>query len=88
MDWEKIDLPDPKERSPKSGKLSNLDYYKLLVASRIIRKSIMATIQTAILTYLGRNWSDHEDRLKLEAKQRGMTPEQLFEAIAKDEINL
>ena len=88
MDWDKIDLPDPKERSPKSGKLSNLDYYKLLVASRIIRKSVMQTIQTAILTYLNRNWKDHEDRIIMEAKQRGITPEQLFEAIAKDEIDL
>jgi len=88
MDWSKVDLPEPKDRLPKSGKLSNLDYYRLVVGSKIIRKSLMATIQTAVITYLDRNWDKHEDRLKMEATQRGITIEQLFEGLAKDEIQL
>jgi len=88
MDWDKVDLAGVKAASPKTGKLSPLDLAKLIVASKLIRKSVMACIQTAVLVYLQRNWEESERRLSFEAKERGMSSEDLFSALAKGEIDL
>jgi len=88
MDWDKVDLSGVKAANPKTGRLSPLDFAKLTVAGKLIRKSAAACIQTAILTYLQRNWEEHERRLSFEAKERGMSPEDLFSGLAKGEIDL
>jgi hypothetical protein len=88
MDWDKIELPKQREKYPKSGELGLLDYWKLYVSAKLIRKSIMSVIQTAILTYLNRNWQLHEERLNAEAKQLNITPEDLFQKIVNKEIEL
>lgn len=89
MDWEKIDIPpisDPASM-PKSGKLSPLDYWKLFLASVAIRKSIAQVLQTAVLTYLDRNWEKHEERLEIEARHQNMTLEEYIQKLIDDELD-
>ena len=88
MDWSKIDLPDPPNSRPQTGELGRLDYWKLSVASKLIKKSLAATLQTAVLTYLKQNWPDHEARLQIEASNKGLTVEEMFEKIAQGEIEI
>jgi hypothetical protein len=86
MDWTKVQLP--KTKTPKrfqSGELADLDHWKLIVAAKLLRKSVAATIQTAVYTYLQRNWAEHEARLEVEAQTRGMTPEELFMELTNGE---
>ena len=84
MDWTKVILEkSPKSARPKMGELSKLDYAKIKVISRLIKKSIAAIIQTAVLTYLSRNWEEHEKRLIVEANATGKTPEELFVELAE-----
>jgi len=78
MDWESLDLPKAKNSRPRCGDLALYDYWRLHVASKLIKKSLAQTLQTAALTYLGRNWPEHEKRLAIEARQQGKTPEALF----------
>lgn len=87
MDWSKIKVPEPTRgvTRPTSGALSTLDAFKLVVISKLINKSVAAIIQTAILTYLNRNWEDHETRLLVEANRLGLTPEELFNRLAQGE---
>lgn len=85
MDWSKIKLPSPKNPRPQVGELSDLDYWKLVVASKLLRKSIAAMLQTAIYTYLSRNWEEHEKRLQIEANKEGLTPEEMFVKLAGDD---
>lgn len=82
MDWENVKLP--KEKRPKRltcGELADLDHWKLIAASKILRKSVASTTQTAIYTYLGKNWADHEARIKAEALALGISPEEMFERL-------
>lgn len=88
MDWDKVDFPDIKNRAPQSGALSTLDYWKLVIASKILRKSVRGIVQTAIACYLARNWAAHEERLGVEAKRLGIRPEELFERLARDKGEL
>jgi hypothetical protein len=85
MDWNKVTLPSPKNPRPQVGELSDLDYWKLVVASKLIRKSIAAMLQTAVLTYLARNWEEHEKRLTVEANKEGITSEEMFVKIAQED---
>lgn len=85
MDWEKISVPDPKNARPQVGELGSLDYWKLIVATKLIKKSLAATLQTAVYTYLSRNWPEHEKRLVVMANQQGITPEDLFMSMVEEE---
>jgi hypothetical protein len=78
MDWSKVTLLTPKNARPQVGELGTLDYWKLVVASKLVKKSIAAMLQTAVYTYLTHNWEEHERRLQVEAQSQGKTPEQLF----------
>ena len=81
MDWDKIVVPEIKNRTPKTGALSDLDYLKLVASAKILRKSVMGVVQTAILCYLARNWQSHEERIKVEAQRMGIEPEELFQQL-------
>jgi hypothetical protein len=85
MDWSKVTLPSPKNPRPQVGELSDLDYWKLLVASKLVRKSIAAMLQTATYTYLSRNWEEHEKRLTIEANKQGISPEEMFVRLASQD---
>lgn len=85
MDWTKVKLPTPKNSRPQVGELGTLDYWKLVVASKLIKKSLAAILQTAAYTYLSRNWEEHERRLMVEAQSQGKSPEQLFMELIEEE---
>lgn len=85
MDWDKVVVPEIKNRSPRSGQLSDLDYLKLVASAKILRKSLMAVVQTAILCYLARNWDSHEERIRVEAQRLGIEPEELFQRLVDGE---
>ena len=85
MDWTKVNLPTPKNPRPQVGELGDLDYWKLVVASKLVRKSIAAMLQTAVYTYLSRNWEEHEKRLQVEANKEGITPEEMFTKLASQQ---
>ncbi|MBW4523413.1 MAG: hypothetical protein KME16_27555 [Scytolyngbya sp. HA4215-MV1] len=85
MDWSKVDLPAPKNPRPQCGELGDLDYWKMVVASKLIKKSIAAMIQTAVYTYLSRNWEEHEKRLQIEATREGVTPEEMFMKLSSED---
>ena len=86
MDWDKVEISkdqfSERQRKPATGQLATLDYAKLLVISKLIGKPINAIIQTAIYTYLSRNWAEHETRLAVEARSKGLTPEEYFNQLA------
>lgn len=85
MEWCQLKLPDPGSTRIQAGALSRLDYYKLRVITKLIGKSAAAVYQTAILTYLDRNWSKHEERLTVEATSQGISIEELFTKLAEEE---
>ena len=85
MDWESLDLPSPKNSRPRCGELGAYDYWRLHVASKLVKKSLAQTMQTAIHVYLSRSWAEHERRLILEAKQQGISPEDLFMRYLEDD---
>lgn len=85
MDWSKVTISTPRNPRPQVGELGLLDYWKLVVASKLLRKSIAAVLQTAVYTYVGRTWEDHEQRLIVEAQARGITPEELFMALTQED---
>lgn len=78
MDWKSMDLPKPRNPRPQVGELGLYDYWRLVVASKLIKKSIAAILQTAVISYLEHNWEKHETRLTLEANEQGLTPEEMF----------
>ncbi len=85
MDWSKVELPEVKPTRFQCGELSRLDHWKMVVASKLLKKSIASMIQTAVYTYLSRNWEEHEKRLMAEATAQGTTPEEMFQKLIKDD---
>lgn len=78
MDWKSMELPKPRNPRPQVGELSLYDYWRLVVSAKLVKKSIAAILQTAVITYLERNWEKHETRLTLEANEKGISPEEMF----------
>lgn len=85
MDWSKIELPEAKPARFQCGELSRLDHWKVVVASKLVKKSYASTVQTAVYTYLARNWDEHEKRLIVEAAAAGISPEEMFLRLIQDE---
>ena len=83
----KINLPEIKSTKIQIQKLGKLDYAKLLVACALIEKSVSQTGQTAIYTYLSRNWPQHEERLQVEANSRGISLEEAFIELLNESLN-
>ncbi|MEO0986875.1 MAG: hypothetical protein AAFY20_15165 [Cyanobacteria bacterium J06639_14] len=88
MDWSKVKLPKGRTTKIQASELAELDHAKLYVASKLIKKSISAILQTAVYTYLSRNWLAHEERLQAKAAQMGLDPEDLFSKIVNDEVEV
>jgi hypothetical protein len=79
MDWTKVKLPEQKRpKRFQAGELSELDHAKILVISQLLKKSVSSIVQTALYTYINRNWAEHEQRLIAEATRDGVTPEEKF----------
>ncbi|HEY9737567.1 MAG TPA: hypothetical protein V6D06_14835 [Trichocoleus sp.] len=87
-DWSKVTLPKPSrtQARPPVGELSDLDWAKLFVASKLIHKSVASVLQTAVVTYLNRNWGNHLERLHIIANREKISIEEAFEKIAKGEL--
>jgi hypothetical protein len=85
IDWSKVEIARVKDTRIFSGKLSQLDYAKMVVASSILNRSLSANAQSALTAYIRRNWGEHEQALIVEARQRGITPEQLVNEILNGE---
>jgi len=87
MDISKIVLPENlPTKDIKASELAPLDVAKLRVASRLLKKSIGAVVQTAIYTYVRKCWADHEDLLIAEANQQGITPEEMFSRLLEESL--
>ncbi|HEY9695903.1 MAG TPA: hypothetical protein V6D10_01340 [Trichocoleus sp.] len=85
MDWSKVDLPEVKPTRFQCGELSRLDHWKIVVVSKLLKKSNAAMVQTAVYTYLSQHWEEHEKRLIAEAAAQGITAEEMFQKLIKDD---
>lgn len=81
IDWSKVVIPKDKDTRVFSGKLSQLDYAKIVIGSNILNRSLSANAQSALTAYVRRNWVDHEQALIVEARQKGISPEELANQI-------
>ena len=81
IDWSKVEISEVKDTRVFSGKLSQLDYAKMVIASSVLNRSLSANAQSALTAYIRRNWADHEQALIVEARQKGLTPEELVNQI-------
>ena len=86
MDFNKINLPKPKNTRILSGALADLDYYKLKVGCKLQNKSLSTTGQTALYNYIAIAWADDQKRLEFEAARLGITPEELFQRLAVEGV--
>jgi hypothetical protein len=86
MDWNKLNLPDPRNPRPQVGELGTLDYWKLVVVGKLIKKSLAANLQTAVYTYISRTWEEHEKRLIVEANKAGISTEEMFMRLVEEEM--
>lgn len=75
IDFTSIQLPPVKDTRINSGKLSQLDYVKFLLASKIMNRSLSTNAQSALTAYVRRNWADYEQALIVEANQAGISVE-------------
>ena len=89
-DWSKVSIPKPSKTQarPQSGEVSDLDWAKLMVTGELIKKSSAQIMQTALLTYLNRNWPKHLERLHVVANRENIAIEQAFERILSGELEL
>jgi hypothetical protein len=78
MDWEKVTVPDFRNTKLQATGVGELDYAKIMVITRLVKKSQSQVVQTAVDTYLERTWEQHEDRLQIEANKRGIPIEECF----------
>jgi len=87
MEIEKLIPKDIKSTRLQSSEVATLDYCKLVVASKLLKKSVAAVLQTALYTYLAKNWEEHEKRLVAEATRLGVEPEELFVLLLTQELD-
>jgi hypothetical protein len=86
MDWNEVNFPKIKKpRRYQCGELADLDHWKVVAASKILKKSVSACLQTATYTWLQRNWAEYEERIRVEASIKGLTPEEYFNQLINDE---
>jgi hypothetical protein len=83
FNWAELDLTKVKTQF-KASDIGTLDAAKLRVMAFLLNKTLTACVQTALYTYISRNWSDAQDRLTVEAQLRGMSSEELFNAIVNE----
>jgi hypothetical protein len=85
IDWSVVRIPEIRDARVLSGKLSQLDYAKLLIGSKLMNRSLAGNAQSALTVYVRKNWVEHEKLLIVEANQHGLTPEQYIEKLLGDE---
>ena len=88
IDWGKLKLPKLTSTRLQATEIADLDYHKIKLASKVLKKSMSSILQTAVYTYLGKNWKEHEDRLIIKAVELNMSIEELAEKLLNDEIEV
>jgi len=83
MNWSEVDVSRVKTAF-KTADISVLDAAKLRVMSTLLKKTLSVTVQTALYVYVSRNWDEALQRLEVEAKLLGTSPEALFNSIVND----
>ena len=83
MSWVEVDVSKVKTAF-KTADIGALDAAKLRVMASLLKKTLSATVQTAIYTYIARNWEESLQRLEVESKLLGISPETLFNTIVND----
>lgn len=86
LDFSKVRLPDFPKTRVDIGSLPDLIYAKFRVAAKLNKKSLMQNGQTAIITYVRRNWPEHFKELQVEATRRGITPEECFIQLLEEDM--
>jgi hypothetical protein len=81
MNWSEVDVSKVKTAF-KTADISVLDAAKLRVMSTLLKKTL--SVQTALYVYVSRNWDEALQRLEVEAKLLGTSPEALFNSIVND----
>lgn len=84
LDYSKIQIDPVKQPRIYTADLGQLDFAKLRAISKLINKSGASIAQTALYTYLARNWPEHYNRLLIEAKQHNLSPEEYFEKLVNE----
>lgn len=86
LNFSEITLPPFKSTIVTPKEISDLNYAKLRVGSILNKKSLAITGQTALITYIRRNWPEHLKDLVLKANQENISPEQLFIELLENDI--
>jgi hypothetical protein len=85
LDYNQINIPEYQKPRIYTAELGQLDFAKLKVMGKLKKKSQGAIAQTALYTYICKNWPDDFKRLCVEAKQKGISPEEYFEQLLNDD---
>lgn len=81
---ENISKKRPKNTTIKSAELSQLDWKKFKVMSKLAKRSIASNAQSALTSYVRKFWHEYEQILIYEASQQSVSPEELFNQLADD----
>lgn len=87
LDYSRLQLPEYQNTRVNSAPLSPLDFAKFKVGCKLKRRSMSGNAQQALTAYVLRWWADDEQRLLVEANRLGITPEELFNRLAADEVD-
>ena len=75
MDWDKVKLPNEGIKRPRCGDLHPFDYWRLWLAGQEAGRSIPGILAMAVRIYLKLNWAEHEERLRIDAQNQGLSLE-------------
>jgi hypothetical protein len=86
LNWGEVGLEGENQRINQSALISAKDHAQLKVASLLQGKSIAQTVQTAVITYLRRNWKEHLKLLDVVSAREGISREEAFIKVHSEEL--
>lgn len=86
LNYLEIKIPNYKVTRINSAPLSSLDFARFKVGCKLKRRSLSSNAQSALTMYILRCWEEDEKRLIVEANRLEITPEELFNRLANDDI--
>ena len=86
LDWSGIDLPQGNGRIPQSGLINGKDLVQFRVICKLLGKTGAQVVQTAVITYLRRNWKEHLKMLDFVAAREGLSREEALKQIFLKEL--
>lgn len=78
LDYSNLKLPPVRDTRVFSGKLSDLDYAKLKVMSKLNNEGLAGFSKTALSDYVSNNWENYLNELRVKATQENLTAEEYF----------